>query len=162
MNFSHRLVFAGKSNGTFVQCSRIKCAKWRFLPEFEDPALVSAATKSFLHNNTMHTTDTNTKDDTSNQSNQSKRFSDCKIQLFLKLCNLPLHLQVPADWECSMNWDVRLNSCEKGKSEEWVEASNEMVSQKKCNEMVSWIECNEMLSPRKCIEMVSLRKCINA
>ena len=26
-----------------------------------------------------------------------------------------------------MNWDVRLNSCEKGKSEEWVEASNEMV-----------------------------------
>ena len=33
-----------------------------------------------------------------------------------------------------MNWDVRLNSCDKGKSEEWVEASNEMVrNTQKCN-----------------------------
>ena len=41
---------------------------------------------------------------------------------------------MPSDWECSMNWDVRLNSCEKGKSEEWVEASNEMVrNTQKCN-----------------------------
>ena len=43
MNFSDTVIFAGKSNGTFVQCSRAKCSKWRFLPEFEDPALVSAA-----------------------------------------------------------------------------------------------------------------------
>ena len=32
---------SGKSEGTFVQCSLAECAKWRFLPQFEDPALVS-------------------------------------------------------------------------------------------------------------------------
>ena len=143
MNFSHRLVFAGKSNGTFVQCSRIKCAKWRFLPEFEDPALVSAATKSFLNNNIMPTTDTNTNDNTSickldtnfiskasyiavkQSSNYFIYFTE--IESNFPTVRFSFYLKVPADWECSMNWDVRLNSCEKGKSEEWVEASNEMV-----------------------------------
>ena len=53
---------------------------------------------------------------------------NCSNLISLKL------LQVPSDWECSMNWDVRLNSCEKGKSEEWVEASNEMVrNTQKCS-----------------------------
>ena len=37
-------------------------------------------------------------------------------------------MQVPSLWECSMNKDVLLNSCDKGSSEEWVEASANMVN----------------------------------
>lgn len=36
-------------------------------------------------------------------------------------------MQVPSLWDCSMNKDVLLNSCDKGSSEEWVEASANMV-----------------------------------
>ena len=79
----------GKSEGMFVQCSLAECAKWRFLPQFEDPALVSKDIRSASH------------------------------------VKLP---QVPEDWQCSMNEDPRGNTCAKGRSEEWVEGSAEMVS----------------------------------
>lgn len=37
---------------------------------------------------------------------------------------------VPDDWECRMNPDKSLNSCDKGNSEDWVEGSEKMVDTK--------------------------------
>ena len=73
----------GKSDGTYVQCSKKSCQKWRFLPEFEDPALI------------------------------------------------------PENWECSMNENKTLNACSKGKSERFVENSDEFIdTEYACGSMV--------------------------
>ena len=105
------MIFAGKSNGTFVQCSNIKCSKWRFLPEFEDPAMVRASIAK------DHVYETEKIKVLQEQEKENHRD----------------HYQVPSNWECRMNLDLSLNSCDKGKSEDWVESSEEMVSLQMCS-----------------------------
>ena len=106
------MIFAGKSNGTFVQCSNIKCSKWRFLPEFEDPAMVRASIAK------DHIYETEKIKVLQEQEKENHRDQ---------------HWQVPSNWECRMNLDLSLNSCDKGKSEDWVESSEEMVSVQMCS-----------------------------
>ena len=78
-----RLLQKGKSHGTYVQCSKSSCEKWRFLPEYEDPA------------------------------------------------------QIPENWECSMNANKSVNACSKGKSQRFVEESDEFIdTEYACGSMV--------------------------